>query len=222
MKNMMQTILATGMIFLSALSFGQSMETGTPITPNTKPTSTTHLDFFINGVGTNLYYGSSNSALSDYKKPALGVQVGMSCQREYSPLFSTVTELYFIMKGGMLKEDNPLTDLESIFRLYTIEMPVLARFQLGKFNLIAGPSIAWNFDAMQKTNGAKNDISFKDEPGGIKRFDAGIQVGGGYSFVVNQKRVSLDVRYCHGLTNISYDKEMYNRCVLVSLHIAKK
>jgi hypothetical protein len=222
MKNMMQTVLATGMIFLYAFSFGQSTETGTPITPDTKPISTTHLDFFINGVATNLYYGASNTALADFKKPALGVQVGVSCQRAYSRTFSTVTELYFIMKGGQLKENNPLTDQESIIRLYTIEMPVMARVKLGQFNLIAGPSIAYTFHGTQKSNGLRDDLSFNNEAGGIKHWDAGIQVGGGYSFVVNQKRVSLDIRYCHGLTNISYDKEMYNRCVLVSLHIAKK
>ena len=57
------------------------------------------------------------------------------------PHFSLVSELYFIRKGGKLKANNPLTTNESTLRLNTIELPVLARFHIGKFYMNAGPSI---------------------------------------------------------------------------------
>jgi len=66
-----------------------------------------------------------------------------------------------------------------------------------------------------------SDLTFKNSVGGFKRFDAGIQMGGGYSFRVSQKIVTVDLRYCYGMTNISYDKEVYNRNMLISLHFSK-
>src|SRR5439155_24675052 len=98
----------------------------------------------INAVSTNLNYGSSNSALTDYKKPVLGAQIGMSFQAGITPKFSIVPELYFMMKGGKLKANNPVTNNETTLRLYTLELPVLARFHFGKLYMNAGPSIAYN------------------------------------------------------------------------------
>ncbi|MDZ4747154.1 MAG: hypothetical protein SH808_01600, partial [Saprospiraceae bacterium] len=73
-----------------------------------------------------------------------------------------------------------------------------------------------------KKDDLTTDLSFNNQEGGYERFEAGIQVGGGYSFMVKQKKVYFDIRYCHGLTNISNSTEMYNRSVLVSLHFSKK
>jgi hypothetical protein len=222
MKNLMQTSFVTGMMFLYAFSFGQSQESGSPIIKDNHETQESFVHFSIYGVGTELYYGSANSTLADFKKPAYGVKIGVSYQAGISQHFSLVSELYFIMKGGKLKEDNPLTEYESTLRFYSIELPVLARLHLGKFNINAGPSVAYNVYGTQKVDGITTDLSFNKKSGDYKRFEAGFQVGGGYTFLVKQKKVYLDVRYCHGLTNISNDLEIYNRSVLVSLHISKK
>lgn len=89
-----------------------------------KITQKTTLDILINGVGTNLNYGKSNSGLADYKKPALGIQAGLSLQVGFSSDFSIVSELYFMMRGGKLKANNPLTNTESTLRFYSVELPV--------------------------------------------------------------------------------------------------
>jgi len=222
MKNLRQTVLVTGMMFLYAFSFGQSTETIAPNIKNAKAVQESYVHFFVNAIGTNLYYGDGNSALADYKKPALGVTIGASYQAGICSHLSVVSELYFIMKGGKLKEDNPLTEYESTLRMYSFELPVMARVHLGKFHVEAGPSLAYNVHGTQKTDGVTTDLSFNDKPGGYERFETGVQVGAGYSFMVKQKKVYLDIRYCHGLSNISNSTEMYNRSVLVSLHISKK
>lgn len=220
MKNLLQSVLVLGMMFLYSYSFSQSKESGSEVIPNTI-IQKTYLDILINGVGTNLNYGKSNSGLSDYKKSALGIQAGLSFQAGISSHFSMVSELYFIMRGGKLKANNPLTNSESTLRFNTVELPVLARMHLGNFHVNAGPSIAYNFSGTRKIEGLTSDLQFKNSIGGFKHIDTGIQMGGGYSFRVNQKRVTLDLRYCYGLTNISYDKEIYNRNMLISLHFSR-
>ncbi len=214
MKNSVQTVFVLGMIFLHTFSFGQSKSTGSE-------SPKTYLDFFISAVGTDLNYGKSNSALKDFKKSAQGIQIGLSLQTGIASHFSLVPELSFIMRGGKLKANNPLTQDESTLRFYTVELPVLARLHLGKFHLNAGPSLGYNFYGTQKLDGATTDLSFENETGGYKRLDAGLQAGGGLTFKIKQKRAVLDIRYCYGLTNVSYDKEVYNRSLLIRLHVSK-
>jgi hypothetical protein len=222
MKNAMQTILVTGMIFLYAISFGQTQQPTLPAIPKLKTAQESYVHFFVNAIGTDLNYGDDNASLADYKKPALGITIGATYQAGICHNLSVVSELYFIMKGGKLKEDNPFTDYESTLRMYSFELPVMARIHLGKFHVEGGPSIAYNVLGTQKIDGITTDLSFGDQAGEYKRFETGFHVGAGSTFTIKQKKVYFDIRYCHGLTNISNDREMYNRSVLVSLHFAKK
>jgi Outer membrane protein beta-barrel domain len=221
MKKVLQTGLVITMISLSAATFAQTKapelkKTGKPV-----KTAKTYLDLMVNVVSTNLNYGGSNSNLSDYKKSNNGIQAGASFQAGITPGFSVVTELYFMRKGGKLKANNPLTNSESTLHLNTIELPVLARFHFGKFYVNAGPSIAFNLSGTRKIEDVSNKLSFTNSTEGFKRFDAGIQAGGGFEFPFKQRRIALDIRYNYGLTNISYNKEMYNRALMISVHFSK-
>ena len=175
----------------------------------------------VNVVSTNLNYGGSNSGLADYKKSANGVQAGASFQAGITPGFSLVSELYFMKKGGKLKANNPLSANESSIRLNTLELPVLARFHFGKFYMNAGPSIAYNLSGNKKIEDISTKLSFKNSTEGFKRFDAGIQMGGGFEFPFKQRRIALDIKYNYGLTNIAYGKEIYNRALMISVHFSK-
>ena len=207
MKQKVQTGIILGMLFLSANSYSQ--------------TAKTYLDLMVNVVSTSINYGESNSALSDYKKTSNGIQAGASFQAGITPKFSIVSELYFMRKGGQLKVNNPLYPNGSTLRLNTIELPILARFHIGRAYINAGPSIAYAFSGKMEIGDKNASLRFENTIGGIKRFDAGIQAGGGYEFPWKQRRIAIDLRYCYGLTNISYDKEMYNRAVMISVHISK-
>ena len=221
MKKVVLTGLVISMIFLSATTFGQ---TQTPVLKKSdkgKKTAKTYLDLMVNVVSTNLNYGEANSSLSDFKKTNNGIQAGASFQAGITPWFSLVSELYFMRKGGKLKVNNPLTTSESSLRLNTIELPVLARFHFGKFYVNAGPSIAYNISGTRKIEDVSTKLSFTNSTEGFKRFDAGIQAGGGFEFPFKQRRIALDIRYNYGLTNISYNKEMFNRAVMISVHFSK-
>lgn len=207
MKQKVQTGIILGMLFLSANTFGQ--------------TTKTYFDLMVNVVSTSINYGESNSALADYKKTSNGIQAGASFQAGITPHFSIVSELYFMRKGGQLKVDNPIFTNGSTLRLNTIELPVMARFHIGRAYVNAGPSIAYTFSGKMEIGDKNTSLRFENTIGGIKRFDAGIQVGGGYEFPWKQRRIALDLRYSYGLTNISYDKEMYNRAVMISVHVSK-
>jgi hypothetical protein len=220
MKKNLQVGLILGMIILSGNSFGQTNETGLEKIKNARVTET-YLDLVLNVVGTNLNYGKSNSALSDYKKSVLGAQVGVSLQAGITPHLSLVSELYFFMKGGELKANNPLTSSNTNIRLYTLELPVLARVHFGRFHLNAGPSIAYNIYGSQKNESSTSDLAFNNSTQGYSRLEAGVQMGGGYTFHTKKKAIRLDVRYNYGLTNIVNSGEMYNRSLILALHFAK-
>lgn len=220
MKKHLQKGLILGMIFLAGNTFGQIEGTRSDKIKNDRVTRT-YLDFLLNAVSTNVNYGKSNSSLADYKKSTMGAQVGASFQAGITPTVSLVSELYFIMKGGQLNSNNPLTTSKTTLRFYAIELPVLVRFNIGKFYANAGPSIAYNFYGTRKIEGSTTAISFNNSNAAFKRIDAGIQMGAGYRFKVKQKSVVLDVRYTYGLSNVSNDHEMYNRYLNISLHFSK-
>jgi len=221
MKKTLQAVLITGMIILGTNVFSQTKEPESNKINEGKKTAKTYLDLMVNVVNTNINYGTLNSALADYKKSSNGIQAGVSFQAGITPGFSLVSELYYIRKGGKLKAGNPLTTNESALHLNTLELPVLARFNIGKFYMNAGPSIAYNFSGNRKIADQSTKLSFSNSTEGFKRFDAGIQMGGGVEFPLKQRRIALDVRYNYGLTNIAYNKEMYNRALMISVHFSK-
>lgn len=221
MKKQIQIAFAAGMIFLCANTYGQTKESRPEKIKKADKTAKTYLDLMVNIVSTNLNYGSANSALADYKKSVNGIQAGMSFQAGITSRFSLVTDLYFMKKGGKLKTNNELPFNESTLRFYTIELPVLARFHFGEFYLNAGPSLAYNLKGTSKIDGLTTDLSFNNPSEGYKRFEAGIQIGGGYMFQIKDKRLGLDIRYNYGLTNISHSKEMYNRSFMISINYSK-
>lgn len=218
MKNNTKLGIILGMIFLSTQIFGQSNESEELKAP--RGTETYFDLLLLNTVNTSIHYGEAHTMVKDYAKTARGLQAGVSFQAGITPHFSIASELYYLTKGGTLKSNNPITSGESTFRFNTLEAPMLARFHAGKFYLNAGPSIAYTLRGKLKSEGTSTPISFNESPAGFKRLDAGIHMGGGYRFMIKRKSAALDIRYSHGLTDISNNQEMYNRYVNVSLRIS--
>lgn len=223
MKKYLHAGLILGMTFLYANTFGQTSESSSDKIRKDIITKYHHLSTLVNVASTSLNYGGSNSALTDYKQVISGLQIGASFRADFTPKLTLVSELYFMMKGGRLKTDNPLNTQTSTLRFYTIESPLLGRFNLGKVYLNAGPSIAYNLFATRKIgNESSRSIPFKRSVESFKRWDAGIQMGGGYGFTTKQKSFVIDIRYTYGLSNISYGQEIYNRSVNIGLHVSRQ
>jgi len=220
MKKNVKTGLVIGLIFLVANAFGQSKNLVSEGPKNAK-TVESHLDLLLNVVGTNLNYGKSNSALADYRKSVLSPQLGVSMQVGITRNFSIAPELYFIIKGARLGSNNPLTNSKTTLRFYTLELPLLARFHYNKFYVNAGPSIAYSLYGTNKMEDKTSDLSFGSSGNSFKRWEAGLQFGGGYNFRIKKRQVALDLRYNYGLTNISSTNEMYNRSFILNVRFYK-
>lgn len=188
---------------------------------------TNRFSIAINSLTTNFNYGASNSEMQSYKKNFKGLQAGVSYQVGMAPVFSIVPELYFAMKGGVLKEYNPLAAGKTTLRLYSIEMPVLARLHCNNLYLNAGPYTAYTLGGRIKMEGtdevseSSTKVSFGNSAGGFKRWDVGLQVGAGYNFTMKKSVLTLDVRYGYGLVNISQDVDRYNRVLNISVLFSK-
>jgi hypothetical protein len=211
----LKTGVVLGMAFLYTTTFGQAINEA-PEQKNVK----TYFDILVNVAGTNLNYGDANANVGDYKQSVKGLQLGVSFRAGITPAFSVVSELYYIRKGGNLSNGNPISLTSNALRMHTAELPVLARLHLGQFHLNAGPSIAYNFTG--STNFYNNNgQSAESSTINFRRVEAGVQFGGGFGFMLKQRRVELDVRYAHGLTNMSFNREMYSRAIMVSVRFSK-
>jgi opacity protein-like surface antigen len=181
----------------------------------------------VNSLITNFNYGKSENSLEPYKKNYRGLQAGISYQAGITPMFSVVPELYFAMKGGTLKQNNPLTEAKSTLRINSVEMPVLARLRCNKLYLNAGPYAGYNVGGRLKiedtntSSGTTTKLSFGNSSADFKRWDAGFQAGAGYNFNLKQSMLTLDVRYGYGMVNVSKDVERYNRMLNISVQVSK-
>lgn len=188
----------------------------------------TRFSISINSLTTNFNYGKSNQGLRPYKKDFKGFQAGVSYQVRVTPAFSVVPELYFAIKGGILKQNNPVTINKSILRFSSIEIPVLVRFHFKKLYLNAGPYSGYAVGGRLKIDGTETiphsstKISFSKSTDDFKRWDAGIQAGAGYNFSMKKSTLTLDVRYGYGLVNMSRELAHYNRMLNISLVVSKR
>ena len=195
--------------------------------PVTSFSQVSRFSLSINSLTTNFNYGSLNKAMQPYKKDFKGLQIGASYQAGISRTFSVVPELNFAMKGGTLKENNPVTINKSTVRLYTVEMPVLARLHINPFYVNAGPYAAYTIGGRLKINGSEEipasstKVLFGTSSGEFKRWDFGFQAGAGYNFKIKRTHLTLDARYSYGLVNISNDVKRYNRMLNISLVVSK-
>jgi hypothetical protein len=187
---------------------------------------TSRFSLSVNSLTTNFNYGDGNRSLQSYKKNFRGLQAGVSYQAGVSPAFSIVPELYFAIKGGVLKEHNPLTTGKSTLRINSLEMPVLARLHLNKLYINAGPYVGYNvggrmkIEATEHTAETSEKISFGGGSNDFRRWDFGLLAGAGYNFNIKKTILTLDARYGYGLINMSKDVERYNRVLNISLAIS--
>lgn len=194
---------------------------------STSFSQTSRFSISINSLTTNFNYSKSNSLLQPYKKNFTGLQAGFSYQAGITDAFSVVPELYFAIKGGTLTANNPITIGKSTLRLYTLDLPVMARVHISKVYLNAGPYVSYALGGKLKTDAfagnteTSTTMSFNCSATGLKRWDVGLLAGAGYNFNLRRTVMTLDARYGYGLVNISSGTERFNRMLNVSLVVSK-
>ena len=188
----------------------------------------TYLDVVINYTPTTMNFGGNNKALKDFKKGYWGLQAGASFQMGVNDYFSLVPELYFVMKGTKLENNNPLTGQETRIRFNTLDLPVLARLHLCDLYLNAGPVVSYNLHGRVKTEAnetlpdGKTRMKFGSGADAYSRWDAGVQFGLGYEFQLKKSRLLFDLRYHYGMVDMGNGTDLYNRYFNMNLLLAKK
>jgi hypothetical protein len=181
-----------------------------------------YVAILLNTVNSTLNYGDMNSALKGFKKDIRGIQAGLSWQAGVTNNFSIVTEAYFVKKGGILKAGNPLTGGKSSLKLYTAEVPILARLHARKFYFDAGPYANYMFSGKRTAEGeGSHSLSFGQGPDAFRRWETGLQGGAGYHFTLKKARMAIDLRYTHGLTSISKGDHLYHRTINLNLLVLR-
>ena len=191
-------------------------------TVKTSYAQNSHVAILLNMVNSRMNYGEMNSSLQDYKKNVQGVQAGLSWQAGITKHFSVLTEAYFVKKGGRLISGNPLDGIGSTLKLYTAEIPVLARIHMGGFYLNAGPYTNYIFSGKTSLGSeASESISFGKELYDFRRWETGLQAGAGYEFNLKKRKLSIDFRYTHGMTSVSRTSDLYNRTINITVLVYK-
>jgi hypothetical protein len=180
-----------------------------------------HVAILINMVNSKLNYGEMNSSLKHYSKNVRGLQAGLSWQAGITKNFSILSEAYFISKGGRLTGGNPLNEVGSTLRLYTAEIPVLARIHVGGFYFNTGPYANYIFSGKKSESESSESISFGREADDFTRWETGMQAGAGYEFKLKKRKLALDFRYTHGMTSVSRSADLYSRTINVTVLIYK-
>ena len=140
----------------------------------------------------------------------LGFGGGAFLTYHFVPQFAIQPEVMFMMKGSKFEEED--IDDDTKINLTYIEIPVLFKFtpQMEgniKPNIFAGPAIGLLMGAKIKNDAADVDLDVKD---GLKSIDFGIQFGAGVEFVMETMKVTVDARYCMGMTKV-IDYEEWNK-----------
>ena len=198
--------LIVGLVLMTTLySFGQS----------------SHVAVVVNTTDVNFNYGGKNAELKSFKENVRALRAGLSFQAGLTKHFSWVGELYYATKGGTLSTGNGLTQDKSTIKLYSAELPLMARVHMGRLYLNSGPYASYIFSGRVTTSGPEaGRVSFNNTDG-FKRFDWGWQAGAGYVFDVKKSKLAIDVRYGHGLTSLSNDITRYNQMLSISVSMFK-
>jgi hypothetical protein len=198
-------LIAALVLMTTLLSFSQS----------------SHVAIVVTTTDVNFNYGGKNAELKSSKEDVRALRAGLSFQAGVTKHFSWVGELYYATKGGTLNAGNGLTQDKSTLKLYSAELPLMARVHMGRFYLNSGPYASYIFSGRMTTKGPEGGkISFNSTDG-FKRFDWGWQAGAGYLFDVKKSKLAIDLRYGHGLTSLSRDITRYNQMLSISVSMFK-
>ena len=134
-------------------------------------------------------------------------------------------EAIFLQKGSEL--NTSITELKTSVNY--LDIPVLLKLKLINtdllnINLLGGPSFGLALNGEETTAGGQTvDINFGGE-NGLKRFDLGINAGGGVGINLGSIGVFGDVRYLFGVSNISEDsnREIKNKGLNLSVGLMFK
>ena len=131
-------------------------------------------------------------------------------------------EILYAAKGADALATVDGVPLELSFSVIYLEFPLLAKYVLSPRKrvspiLTAGPVVSWNIDARVRFNAVGSDVEFNERDDSIKTLDYGVAVGGGVDFSWDLRRITVEVRYTRGVSNLIDDDDDPKHNGVVSL-----
>lgn len=157
-----------------------------------------HFNIGIKG-GLNAYSIANGNELE--KDPKLGLHLGLIGHIHLADPIALQPELVFSMQGSKNTSLN------------YVNIPLMFQYMYDNgFRLQAGPQLGVLVSAKSKIDNVKADVK-----GNYESIDLGLGVG--MSYVNPATNFGVDVRYNHGLTNISKNENatVYNRGIQLGL-----
>jgi len=182
-------------------------------------TAWTQISFGIKG-GTNLAEHSFREQGVNVDRESInGFTLGAVLEVGLGGNLFLQPEAVFIQKGSELE----LPTLGEKINVNYLDIPILLKVKLLNadlinINLLAGPSFGLALNGEETVGNQTVDINFGGE-NGLKRFDLGINAGGGVGVNLGTIGVFGDVRYLFGISDISddSDREIKNKGLNISL-----
>ncbi len=145
---------------------------------------------------------------------AAGVYLGL----KISEGFSLQPEILYVQKGTKIAD----SDSKVVFRADYLEIPILAKYAFSlspdvRIFVFAGPAIALKVSG--KLFVEVDDFSDSYDLEELKSTDIGLAFGGGIEIPLGALRLSADLRYTLGLTNIYEGDDIKNGAFLILIGI---
>jgi hypothetical protein len=136
----------------------------------------------------------------------LGLVGGLVYTSPVSEKFDIQTELLFVQKGFAISIPT-FGNTETTINY--IDVPILGKFKFGngnsKFFLNLGPNFGYAISGNTSFDGNKDKIEFDED---FKRFDLGLNVGGGIEINATNSTFFLEARYNVGISQINEQLEI--------------
>lgn len=154
---------------------------------------------------------SENLSRDDIERHAVtGPVLGLAFDLRLSALFTIQPELLYSQGGGRNSYTFLGATIESTYRINYLEVPVLAKIELGNAGsekgglgvyAAAGPWVGYALNGKSKVTSpigtVEQDFTFDDEDD-AKRLNYGLAAGAG----INAGKLTLDLRYNFGINNL--------------------
>jgi len=132
-------------------------------------------------------------------------------------------EILYSAKGAKAMASIDGVPLDLDFSVIYLEFPLLLKWVTNPRRAVtpiftAGPVIGWNIDARVKYRAVGADNEFSEQDDSIRKIDYGVAVGGGVDFKWDLRRITVELRYTRGISNLIDDSSdpKYNGVVALT------
>ncbi len=135
-----------------------------------------------------------------------GFLLGAFVELPLTAAISLQPEVAYSTKGAENEYDNATASGRVKFRLNYIEVPVLLKFNItNRFNLHAGPYVAFLVDSKITDEDSDGDVNFEEavDEDDLNKVDLGLAAGLGLDF----GNIGIGARYNYGLTTVGKERE---------------